>query len=78
MSGELLFDSGGVGELLQHGRKMDDPALIMGVILVIVLLGVGIDRVLFRTAEVRVRRRWGLVGTAAPIALPFALRAHLR
>jgi NitT/TauT family transport system permease protein len=32
----------------------------MAVMLAIILVGTFIDRVLFQTVEVRVRRRWGL------------------
>jgi NitT/TauT family transport system permease protein len=60
MAGELLFVAGGLGQLLQTGRELLDAALVMGVMVTIVAIGVTVDRVLFRLAEVRVRRRWGL------------------
>jgi NitT/TauT family transport system permease protein len=60
MAGELLFVAGGLGQLLQIGRELLDAALVMGVMATIVAIGVIVDRVLFRLAEVRVRRRWGL------------------
>jgi NitT/TauT family transport system permease protein len=60
MAGELLFVAGGLGQLLQTGRELLDAALVMGVMVTIVAIGVTVDRVLFRLAELRVRRRWGL------------------
>jgi NitT/TauT family transport system permease protein len=60
MAGELLFVAGGLGQLLQTGREVLDAAQVMGVMVAIVAIGVAVDRVLFRTLELRVRRRWGL------------------
>jgi NitT/TauT family transport system permease protein len=60
MAGELLFVAGGLGQLLQTGRELLDAALVMAVMVTIVAIGVTVDRVLFRLAEQRVRRRWGL------------------
>jgi NitT/TauT family transport system permease protein len=61
MAGELLFVSGGLGQLLTTGRELLDVAQVMAVMLAIVLIGVVVDRLLFQTVEARVRRRWGLV-----------------
>ena len=61
MAGELLFVSGGLGQLLQAGRELLDPSLVMAVMVVIVAVGTLVDRVLFRILELRVRRRWGLL-----------------
>jgi ABC-type nitrate/sulfonate/bicarbonate transport system permease component/ABC-type nitrate/sulfonate/bicarbonate transport system substrate-binding protein len=69
MSGELLFVAGGLGQLLQAGRELLDPALVMGVMAAIVAIGVAIDHVLFRIVELRVRRRWGLGELATALAL---------
>jgi NitT/TauT family transport system permease protein len=60
MAGELLFVAGGLGQLLQQGREVLDAAQVLGVMLCIVVVGAAVDQVLFRTIEVRVRRRWGL------------------
>ena len=64
MAGELLFVSGGLGQLLTLGRDLLDVAQVMAVMLAIVAVGVAVDRLLFRSLEQRVRRRWGLQGTA--------------
>jgi NitT/TauT family transport system permease protein len=60
MAGELLFVAGGLGQLLQQGREVLDVAQVMAVMLAIVAVGMLTDQGLFRLAEVRVRRRWGL------------------
>jgi NitT/TauT family transport system permease protein len=60
MAGELLFVSGGLGQLLTMGRELLDVAQVMAVMLAIITVGVLTDRLLFQTVEVRVRRRWGL------------------
>lgn len=61
MAGELLFVSGGLGQLLTAGRELLDVAQVLAVMLAIVLVGTFIDRLLFQTLETRVRRRWGLL-----------------
>jgi NitT/TauT family transport system permease protein len=64
MAGELLFVSGGLGQLLTMGRELLDVAQVMAVMLAIIAVGVLTDRLLFQTVEVRVRRRWGLAAAA--------------
>lgn len=64
MAGELLFVSGGLGQLLTTGRDLMDVAQVMGVMIAIVIIGMIVDRVVFRTVELRIRRRWGLVAPA--------------
>jgi NitT/TauT family transport system permease protein len=64
MAGELLFVSGGLGQLLQAGRELLDPALVMAVMVAIVVIGTTVDRAFFRILEVKVRRRWGLLEAA--------------
>ncbi|HZA50035.1 MAG TPA: ABC transporter permease, partial [Myxococcaceae bacterium] len=41
------------------GRELMEISQVMAVMVCIVALGVTIDRLLFRTVELRVRRRWG-------------------
>jgi NitT/TauT family transport system permease protein len=65
MAGELLFVAGGLGQLLQAGREVLDAAQVMAVMVVIVAIGMTVDRVLFRILELRVRRRWGLLEATA-------------
>ncbi|MFP2927972.1 ABC transporter permease [Pyxidicoccus sp. 3LG] len=60
LAGELLFVSGGLGQLLTVGRELMDVPQVMAVMLAIILIGITVDRVLFQTVEGRLRRRWGL------------------
>ncbi|ADO67891.1 ABC transporter permease [Stigmatella aurantiaca] len=60
LAGELLFVSGGLGQLLTLGRELMDVPQVMAVMLAIIALGILVDRVVFQTVETRVRRRWGL------------------
>lgn len=63
MAGELLFVSGGLGQLLETGRDLADTGLVLGVVVVIVVLSRLSERVLFGPLERIVARRWG---TATP------------
>lgn len=60
MAAELLFLNLGLGHLLGMGRDLGDAAQVMAVILVILLVGVLVDRLCFARAERALRRRWGL------------------
>lgn len=60
MAGELIFASGGLGQLLDTGRSFNDINLIFAVMLVIVAIGLTVDRVIFARMEGWVRERWGL------------------
>ena len=51
MAGELLFVSGGLGQLLETGRDLGDTALVLAVVVVIVALGRASE-----VAAVRARR----------------------
>lgn len=64
MAAELLFVSGGLGQLLTTGRELHDMPLVIGVMLVIVVVGLSIERIAFGRAEEALRERWGLARTA--------------
>lgn len=59
MAGELLFVSGGLGQLLETGRDLADTALVLGVVVVIVVLSRASERLLFGPIERLIARRWG-------------------
>lgn len=59
MAGELLFVSGGLGQLLETGRDLADTALVLGVVAVIVASSRASERLLFGPIERLVERRWG-------------------
>lgn len=60
MAGELLYVSMGLGQLLTMGRELNDMSQVMAVMLVIVIIGLAIDRALFSPLERRIRERWGM------------------
>lgn len=61
MAGELLFVSGGLGQLLNMGRELMEVAQVMAVMVAIIGIGTSVDRFLFQSVETRIRRAWGLV-----------------
>lgn len=61
MAGELLYGNTGLGQLLMMGRELNDMSQVISVMLVIVLLGVLVDRIAFTPVERRMHERWGLV-----------------
>jgi NitT/TauT family transport system permease protein len=63
MAGELLYVSGGFGQLLTMGRELMEIPQVMAVMVCIIAVGTLVDRVLFQTVELRIRRRWGLASS---------------
>lgn len=62
MAGEMLSASVGLGQLLMTGREFSDINQVASVMIVIIVIGLGIDRLVFGRVEMLVRRRWGLYG----------------
>ena len=60
MAGELLYVSLGLGHLLNMGRELNDMSQVIAIMLVIVAIGLLVDRLVFAPIEGRVRERWGL------------------
>lgn len=61
MAGELLFVSGGLGQMLDLGRNLNRMSLVIAVMLVIIAIGLTVDRLIFARVENWVQDRWGLV-----------------
>jgi NitT/TauT family transport system permease protein len=59
MAGELLFVSGGLGQLLAMGRELGDMARVMAVMGAIVTLGLVTEVAVFQRLDARVREVWG-------------------
>jgi NitT/TauT family transport system permease protein len=59
MAGELLFVSGGLGQLLETGRDIGDTALVVAIVVTIVALGRASEWLLFGRLDREVGRRWG-------------------
>jgi ABC-type nitrate/sulfonate/bicarbonate transport system permease component/ABC-type nitrate/sulfonate/bicarbonate transport system substrate-binding protein len=61
MAAELIrSDIVGVGHLLEVGRQFNDVSQMLAAILIILAIGIIVDRGIFSTLEHTVRRRWGL------------------
>jgi NitT/TauT family transport system permease protein len=60
MAGELLYVSLGLGHLLNMGRELNDMSQVIAIMLVIIAIGLLVDRLVFAPIEQRVRERWGL------------------
>ncbi len=61
MAGELLYVSIGLGHLLTMGRELNDISQIIAVMIIIIVIGITVDRLVFTKLENRVRERWGLL-----------------
>lgn len=61
MAGELLFVTIGLGHLLNIGRELNNMGMVVAIMIVIVLVGVAVDRLIFGRLDAWVRERWGLV-----------------
>jgi NitT/TauT family transport system permease protein len=59
MAGELIYVAGGIGQALKTGQDTNDMARVLAVMLMIVLIGLTIEKLLFARIEQRVRERWG-------------------
>jgi NitT/TauT family transport system permease protein len=64
MAGELLYVSLGLGQLLSMGRELNDMSQVIATMVLIIAIGLVIDRVIFSPVEHRVRERWGLQHSA--------------
>ncbi len=60
ISGEMIFVSLGLGQLLMMGRDLNDMSQVIAVMLLIIAIGYMVDGLVFRTMERRLQARWGL------------------
>jgi len=60
ISGEMIFVSLGLGQLLMMGRDLNDMSQVIAVMLLIIALGYIVDGLVFKTIERRLQERWGL------------------
>ena len=61
MSGEVMSASAGLGYTLMIGRDLADINQVMTVMLVIILIGIVIDKGIFTTLENHILRQRGLL-----------------
>ncbi len=60
MAGELLSPKDGLGYALTIGRDLADMNQVVGVMIMIVIIGLVIDKLIFGKLENAIRHRWGL------------------
>jgi NitT/TauT family transport system permease protein len=64
ISGEMIFVTLGLGQLLMMGRDLNDMSQVIAVMILIVILGYLVDGLFFKTLETSLQRRWGLAPAA--------------
>ncbi len=60
MAGEMLSATKGLGQVLNLGRDLADISQVMAVMIVIIILGLVVDKLIFGKIESNIRHRWGL------------------
>jgi NitT/TauT family transport system permease protein len=60
MAGELLYYGIGLGQQLAQGRELNDMSLVVAVMLIIIFIGLVVDKWVFRPLEKAVRRQFNL------------------
>ncbi|MDE4541957.1 ABC transporter permease [Thermoanaerobacterium sp. R66] len=61
ISGEMLVSATGLGQILSKGKETSDISQVVAVMLVILILGLIIDKFVFGRIEKSIRCRWGLM-----------------
>jgi NitT/TauT family transport system permease protein len=60
ITGEMIYISLGLGQLLMAGRDNEDINLVVAVMILIAFLGYLVDGVLFRRLDTSIRGKWGM------------------
>jgi len=60
ISGEMIFVSLGLGQLLMMGRDLNDMSQVIAVMILIIAIGYIVDGLVFKTVERRLQNKWGL------------------
>jgi NitT/TauT family transport system permease protein len=60
MAGELLYSEKGLGRILTTGRDLGDMSQVIAAIIMILVLGLTVNRFAFAPVESLISRRWGL------------------
>jgi len=64
ISGEMIFVSLGLGQLLMMGRDLNDMSQVIAVMILIIAIGYIVDGLVFKNLERTLQRKWGM----APVA----------
>ena len=60
MAGEMLSSTKGLGQVLMVGRDLADISQVVAVMIVIIALGLLVDKLVFERVEKNMRHKWGL------------------
>lgn len=60
MAGEMLSSTKGLGQVLMVGRDLADISQVVAVMIVIIILGLFVDKLVFSRLEKSMRHIWGL------------------
>lgn len=60
MAGEMLTATKGLGQVLTAGRDWGGISQVAAVMVVIIILGLAVDKFIFHQVESNIRHRWGL------------------
>lgn len=60
IAGEMLSATKGLGQVLMMGRDLADINQVVVIMMIIVMLGLIVDKLVFSSVELRVRKKWGL------------------
>lgn len=60
MAGEMLSVTKGLGQVLMMGRDLADISQVVAIMVVIIILGLAVDKLIFVHIEANIRQRWGL------------------
>ena len=60
ISGEMIFVTVGLGQLLMVGRDLNDINQVFAVMVVITVIGYVVDGIVFGRIETSVRQKWGM------------------
>lgn len=60
MAGEMLSATTGLGQVLMMGRDLSDISQVVAIMIVIIILGLIVEKFIFGKIEEHIRTRWGL------------------
>jgi NitT/TauT family transport system permease protein len=67
MAGEMLSATTGLGQVLMMGRDLSDISQVMAIMIVIIIIGLIVEKFIFGKIEENIRTRWGLGAQSARI-----------
>jgi NitT/TauT family transport system permease protein len=65
ITGEMIYISLGLGQVLMAGRDLNDINLVVAVMALIAMLGYIVDGLVFRRLDTSLRQRWGMTTAAS-------------